>query len=94
VIVIDRGGGKGMIEIRALKRDGSNQRNPLSPHLVPRPGRSDGAVAYLAFRREDAIQEAGSAWELPARRESERDRHREKHTAIFHAIGSIGRIRA
>jgi len=66
----------------------------FSPHLVPRPGRSDGAVAYLAFRRQDAIQEAGSAWELPARRESERDRHREKHTAIFHAIGSIGKIRA
>jgi len=65
-----------------------------SPHFVPWPGRSGGALAYLAFRRQDAIQEGGSVWELPARRESERDRHREKHTAIFHAIGSIGKIRA
>jgi hypothetical protein len=31
VIVINRRRGKGMIEIRALKKDGSNLRNPLFP---------------------------------------------------------------
>src|SRR5205823_3844508 len=61
VIVIDRGGGKGMIEIRALKRDGSNQRNPLFPpsRAEARTIRRGGGISRLPEARCDSRSRVG-----------------------------------
>src|SRR6184192_4017827 len=94
VIVIDRGGGKGMIEIRALKRDGSNQRNPLFPPSRAEAGtiRRGGGISRLPEARCDSRSWVGVGITRKPR-ERAGPPSREAH-GIFHAIGSIGRIRA
>jgi hypothetical protein len=98
VIVIDSGGGKGMIEIRALKRDGSNQRNPLfSPfraeaRMIRRSaGKSRRFPSSSSCARFNCL---GRRARYLARCKNEQDRHRQKRTPIFHTVVTIGTIRA
>src|SRR5438094_8945934 len=91
LIVIDRGGGKGMIEIRALKRDGSNQRNPLFPPSRAEAGtiRRGGGISRLPEARCDSRSWVGVGITRTPR-ERAGPPSREAH-GIFHAIGPIGR---